>query len=329
MVLDNNLQLADIPSVMKNQDHKAAEATFGIEIETSIPLCSDVNVGGYHNGNAVLRGRHATTNEVINAPRFGNACWRAERDASIRSATGGMAAEFVSPILRGASGVQALADFVGFLNQIDAKVNETCGVHVTVSVDSIIGTSDNQARAEFAQKLAHIAQWHSRAIYGQTGTGRHLNHYSHQFSEAVAQYARAMKNRPTLADKMRAAEACGRGMVNFRKLFTHGVVEFRAFAGTTNVSKILHHVATAIGLCRRAHEVKNLGGFKKNKAQEARTRTAVSALDFLHDYLGWRGSKRDCALGLFGLLHTQFRHYRKTAVKMCEKFDAQFPNANL
>jgi hypothetical protein len=116
-------------------------------------------------------------------------------------------------------------------------------------------------------------------------------------------------------------------MINFRKLFSHGLVEFRAFAGTTSVAKVQHHVATAIGLCRRAAEVECLGAFKKNTVQEARTRTAADAVKFLWDYLGWTGSARPVALGLFGELHTQFRRYRKTAERLCHRFDERYPDA--
>jgi DNA replication protein DnaC len=36
-------------------------------------------------------------------------------------------------------------------------------------------------------------------------------------------------------------------MINFQKLFSHGVIEFRVFAGTLNRHKLLHHLATALG----------------------------------------------------------------------------------
>jgi hypothetical protein len=32
---------------------------------------------------------------------------------------------------------------------------------------------------------------------------------------------------------------------------------------------------------------------------------------------------------LFGKLHTEFRHYRKTAERLCQQFDQRFPDANL
>jgi len=312
---------------MKKPDIKAASVTFGVELETSIPATSGVTVGSYHHGTPVAGGLRKTDGTVIAAPTFGRLTWRAERDGSIRGP--GVPCEFVSPILHGEQGVEALCNFVGWMNEIGATVNDSCGCHVTVSVDSVIGTSDQNKRGEFAKKLAHIAQWHARSIYGQTGTGRHLNHYSHTFAADVAHLVRTMERHPSPRTKNDAAVACGRGMINFRKLFTSGLVEFRAFAGTTNLAKVQHHVATAIGLCRRASEVECLGAFKKNKNQEARTRTAADGVKFLWDYLGWTGSKRDCALGLFGRLHSDFRHYRHEALRLCRQFDERYPDAAL
>ena len=323
---------------MKKPDTQAASILFGVELETTIPASSGVMVGSYHNGTAVTRGirkGHSVPPGLLSpcspavalAPAFGRQTWRAERDGSIRGE--GLPCEFVSPILHGEAGVAALCDFVGWMNEIGATVNDSCGCHVTVSADSVIGTSDNDERAKFARKLAHIAQWHARSIYGQTGTGRHLNHYSHTFSADVAHLVKTMERSPNPSAKTSAAISCGRGMVNFRKLFSHGLVEFRAFAGTTNLAKVQHHVATALGLCRRASQVECLGAFKKNKLQQRRTASAEDAVKFLWDYLGWTGGKRECALGLFGRLHSDFRQYRTTAVRMCRLFDQRYPTAQL
>ena len=264
---------------MKKPDTKAASVLFGVELETVIPAGCGVQVGNYHRGVQVTGGLRKTDGTVVTAPKFNRMPWRAEHDGSIRG--NGVACEFVSPILHGEDGIAALCEFVEFMTAIGATVNESCGCHVTVNVDSIIGTANHAKRGEFARKLAHIAQWHARSIYGQTGTGRHTNTYSHTFAADVANLVKTMERHPDLRFKESAAMACGRGMINFRKLFSHGLVEFRAFAGTTSVAKVQHHVATAIGLCRRAAEVECLGAFKKNKVQESRTRTAADAVKFL------------------------------------------------
>ena len=204
---------------MRPADIKATEIRFGIELETAIPTTSGITIGAYHGGRPVTGGLRAGESTILAAPAFNGAKWNAERDGSIRYQPGEMACEFVSPILHGEAGVAGMCDFVGWLNGIGARVNDSCGCHVTVSVDSVVGASDAQARADFARKLAHIAQWHARAIYGQTGTGRHLNHFSHTFAADVAKLVKRMQADGDLRKKEAAAVACGRGMVNFRKVF--------------------------------------------------------------------------------------------------------------
>lgn len=321
---------------MKPIDTPAASIQWGIELETRIPQSSGVMVGGYHNGLSVNVGLDPRTMLPINAPKFNNAAWKAERDGSIRCDAGQLPCEFVSPILQGAEGVEHLMRFVAWMNAIGASVNDSCGCHITVGIESIIGSSDTKAVSEFIRKLAHIARWHARSLYGQTGAGRHTNHYSHPLYEETGAKMRKIVTCEEERVKAECAEQCGRGMVNFRKAFKRdrdgrfiGVVEFRVFAGTTNMEKIMHHLASVLGLCRRAHEVQCLGGFKKNAMQEKRTATAQDGLRFLWDYLGWTGSARPAALGLFGKLHSEFRHYRKGAERLCAQFDARFPDAAL
>jgi len=87
-----------------------------------------------------------------------------------------------------------------------------------VGIESVIGSSDAGKVSEFVRKLAHIAQWHARSLYGQTGSGRHLNRYSHTLAADVAKHTRTIVATSSVTDKERAAVACGRGMVNFQKM---------------------------------------------------------------------------------------------------------------
>jgi hypothetical protein len=320
----------------KHADPIATQIRWGIELETRIPITAGVHVGAYHRGHAVHVGIDATSALPRNAPVFQGKPWQAERDGSIRCDAGQTPCEFVSPILHGDEGVENLLRFVDFTHAIGATVNDSCGCHITVGIESVIGTDDPRAVSEFIRKLAHISRWHARSLYGQTGTGRHLNHYSHPLFEDTGTKMRRLVSTEQERVKAECAEQCGRGMVNFRKAFKRdaegrfaGVVEFRVFAGTLNPKKILHHLATVLGLCRRAHEVRCLGGFTKNEAQRKRTATAVSALAYLHDYLGWAGSKRPVALGLFGALHRELPAMRREARRLCQRFDERYPDAPL
>ena len=320
---------------MKPSDSQAALIQWGIELETRLPAAASVPVGGYHAGLPVVAAI-TTAGARLSAPVFNSEAWKAERDGSIRCEPGQVPCEFVSPILHGEDGVEHLAAFVDWLNAVGASVDRSCGCHITVGIESVIGTTDPKAVSAFIRKLAHIARWHARSLYGQTGTDRHLNHYSHPLYEQTAQHMRKLVTCEEERVKAECAEHCGRGMVNFRKAFRRdrhgrfvGVIEFRVFAGTLNLDKILHHLASVLGLCRRAHEVQCLGGFGKNKVQQKRTATAQDALRFLWDYLGWTGSARPVALVLFGRLHAEFRRYRKTAQRLCQQFDARYPDADL
>jgi len=321
-------------SFRKQQDTEATAIRFGIELETKIPRTSGLAVGGYHVGYPV-RSAIATNGQQLAAPTFNGATWRADRDGSITCEPGEMPCEFVSPILHGEAGVENLCQFVEWMIAVGAKVDGSCGCHITVGVESVIGSAQPEKVSEFVRKLAHIAQWHAMSLYGQTGTGRHLNRYSHTLAADVARHLRSIVNTSSVADKEAAAAACGRGMLNIQKSFRMrggeyvGAVEFRVFAGTTSLTKILHHLATVLGLCRRAHQVQCLGAFRKNKLQTKRTQTAASALHFLHDYLGWNGSARPVALGMFGRLHSEFPACRDEALRLCGKFDERYPDARL
>ncbi len=217
-----------------------------------------------------------------------------------------MPCEFVSPILYGDDGLTALRQFILWANQIGAKVNATCGCHVTVGIKSVIGTGDPTATAEFVRKLAHVANQHTWAIYAQTGTGRHESNYCHQLPLETEAIVKRMTRIAGTADPVQLgalALQCGRGIVNFRKAFKggeRGAVEFRAFAGTLNEAKVLHHLATAFGIIRRAHTVKTLGRFdRKATKKHSKVANAVEALRRLWRVLGWVDSTpgRDCALG--------------------------------
>jgi hypothetical protein len=139
----------------------------------------------------------------------------------------------------------------------------SCGCHITVGIESVIGTDDHEGGERVhPQTRPHLPLARPQPLRPD-GSGRHLNHYSHPLYEETAQKMRKIVTCEEERVKAECAEQCGRGMVNFRKAFKRdnagryiGVVEFRVFAGTLNIKKILHHLGSVLGLCRRAHEVR-------------------------------------------------------------------------
>src|SRR5947209_4111933 len=78
------------------------DLTFGVELEVTLPY-GTCPVGGYHSG--------------VQVPQLPTG-WKAERDCSIQPGAGYMAAEIVSPILKGADGLRQLKAVCDWLNSV-------------------------------------------------------------------------------------------------------------------------------------------------------------------------------------------------------------------
>ncbi|MHC1763601.1 MAG: amidoligase family protein [Verrucomicrobiia bacterium] len=325
---------------MKPQDTKAAEIRFGVEIETFIPMNAGIAVGQYHHGLPVTQGRSARSHRMIEATAFTNGdgvgYWVAERDGSIRpdDATTHMPCEFSSPVLKGEHGLECLRAFVQFLNRIGARVNQSCGLHVTVSIDSVTGSAETNAISDFMVKLGYVAAQNTWAIFAQTTPHRvsdqQVSSYCHRLPANAETLLKTAKTTTDAIQKQTLTAQCGRGMVNCLKAFTHRAVEFRAWAGTTDEALVLHHVATALGLMRRAHETQAFGKFSKS-AKKNKAATAPEALRRMWRVLGWVDAApgRETALGLFGTMHSQFPAMKDAAMKRAEDFERALPAANL
>lgn len=311
-------------------DTAAAGITFGIEIETMIPV-GTLPVGGYHAGRPVILA--SVRGLTYAAPQFNGATWRADRDGSIRADAGYEACEFVSPVLQGEAGLTNLVQFLTFLKTIGAKTNLSCGLHITVGLVSVTGTRDAQKLTEFCRQLARHGIEHEWAIYAQTGVGRHANPYSHRLNAAHdACLAEAVETTDALTRVERLHQA-GRGMINFRKAVGQNpVVEFRAFTGTINETKVLHHVATVLGLCRKAVATNRTPSLKLD-ARVANV-DAPTALRRMHKLLRWvpgrqttRKPVTEPSFGLFGILFERRTEIMARGMASAVRFEQQFPRA--
>src|SRR5262249_3394292 len=122
------------------------ELTFGVEFEVTLPagVCL---VGGYHNG--------------IQVPQLPQG-WRAERDGSIHTIRGRMAAEIVSPILKGVDGLRQIKAVCDWLNSVGARVNQSTGFHVHVGFNSV--------DVEGLRRLVNLVANFEKALFASTGT---------------------------------------------------------------------------------------------------------------------------------------------------------------
>lgn len=214
----------------------ASDITFGIEIECTAPRGA-INAGGYHRGLPL---------PAIEGVGEG---WNAQHDGSLRArGRDRVGVEIVSPVLRGADGLRQVKAVLAWLNGLGASVNASCGLHVHV------GIGDD---AEAVRRLTTLAANFETAIYAGTGTK------SRERGRWCAPISTAREDaRPrNAADVARFGNAAGRYRVLNLTNWAAGrskAVEFRAFAGTLNYSKVVAYVRLCVGLAERAATAKRV-----------------------------------------------------------------------
>jgi Putative amidoligase enzyme len=204
----------------RNLGMNANNIAFGIEFETTLPTSNTTTIGRYHNGT-----------QVAWLPEG----WKAENDSSIRAtAPHRKGCEFVSPKLRGYEGLHQVENAVDQINARGAKVNESCGVHVTVEW--------NGDAAALARLISLVGN-HERAIFASTGTKRRERNI---YSKRIKQYGNK-------DDAKRKCEADRYHLLNLTHLARGNKrIEFRAFAGTLNKAKIVGYIQMCLGLVELA-----------------------------------------------------------------------------
>ena len=193
---------------------------FGIEFETTLPNSDTTPIGPYHGG--------------FQVPWLPDG-WRAERDSSIRPETmDRKGCEFVSPKLRGIEGLKQVEEAIDAINARGARVNASCGLHVTIEW--------NGDAAALARLISLVGN-HERAIFASTGTRRRERT---TYTKQIKQYG----------DKDQAKNRCEADRYHLLNL-THlargkNRIEFRAFAGTLNKTKVLGYLMMCLGLVELA-----------------------------------------------------------------------------
>ena len=229
---------------------------FGIEIETHIPALSPISVGRYHAGDLCPQLPMSA----------GGKLWKCERDGSIDYPAGRQAAELVSPVLQGTDGVRNVVKAVAKLKELDAKVNESCGIHVTVEWNG-----DQAALA----RLIHLVGNFETAFYGSTGTKKREN----------GRYCKKLK---TYGTPELARSAASRDRYHVLNL-THVAngqnrVEFRCFSSSLNTGKIVGWIMMCLAVTEVALNGK-IRPFDHSQPNE----TATEAVERFLKTMCWTG----------------------------------------
>ena len=238
--------------------------TFGIEIETVIPATSMVEsawaVGPYHIGAEI--------------PLFEG--WKTMRDGSISSGANGVSVEVVSPVLRGIEGIRNVEVMVAKLNDMGARVNQSCGFHVHVGWN---GTAKQLA------KLISLVSFHEKALYASTGTkGRERNSYC----GSIKMRLKPVEDMTTMSDLARAHHNRYQSL-NLQNLIDgrRPTVEFRVFAGTLNILKIKAYIQLCLGLVQKAMTVTSKSPWDR-KINSEKAALGAAAINTLFMAMGWQ-----------------------------------------
>lgn len=189
----------------------ASHIKFGVEIESFLPSSQSRN---FRNGT------HTHGNQITHAPNG----WNAQHDGSLtHGGRGRFASETVSPILSGENGLAESFYMCEYLNEINARTNGTCGLHVHVN-----------ARGYTSRQIANIKRafvWFEKAFFGLAG-----------------------REMPTRFESVYCAPSHlwtgdRRQSLNLENVHgAKGTVEIRCFPGTTSPEIVTTAAYMAVGL---------------------------------------------------------------------------------
>ncbi len=220
--------------------------TFGIEIECNLPVATVRRIG-------LQRGGHGRGVQVPGLPQG----WEAENDGSLKALPGYMSVEITSPVLCGLDGLHQVREVFAKLNEWGFKVNKSCGQHVHIGAKSLLGSAvhDGEFLAEFTRRLINLFSKHEFALLGITGRASRFGNYycksikndeNAKFRKGVQFYQ--VDSYKTNVERYRT--------LNLKNLTTSysgkNTIEFRVFGGTTNATKAIGYIITALGLCIKA-----------------------------------------------------------------------------
>ena len=282
----------------------ANQIAFGIEFETTLPANDTTPIGSYHRGTQVP---------------WLPAGWKAERDSSIRPLVPGRkGCEFVSPKLRGYEGLKQVLDAIDAINARGARVNASCGLHVTIEW--------NGDAAALARLISLVGN-HERAIFASTGTRRREQNI----------YSKKIKPYGNRDDAKRKCESDRYHLLNLTHLARgRNRIEFRAFAGTLNKTKVAGYLMMCLGLVELALNTRRCSGWDYTKREGTRScwdrpgaGEGETELNRLFYRLGWtkgwyKGALRD---KIFGRLANETETPDMKAIKakllgLARKYDA-------
>lgn len=157
-----------------------------------------------------------------------------------------MAHEVVSPVLVGQEGLNTARRVMKAMKRAGAGVNVSCGLHVTIGVGNSFSRFRRMSTVRQRRVLFNVAaayKYFNRGFDSLVSQSRREgapNWNSYTAIPRMDRVAGTWANPDISDDEILSAvrQGFGRGHVNVRKFWTHGLIEFRQHNGTLNGRKI-------------------------------------------------------------------------------------------
>jgi hypothetical protein len=261
--------------------------TFGVEIECTLPESfiqeRGIEIGSYRHGAAL--------------PAPFPIGWVAKYDSSVReNDLRYEALEIVSPVLKGKDGLEEVLAVYDILNEAGATVNTSCGFHVHVGVESVLG---DKAEVEgilvrWVRRMLNLVSNHELGLFAITGrTSRFNNHYCNTITHKWDGKLTTQSSVKVIEDET-AGHSQRYYTLNLCNLnaASKRTVEFRLFGATLNGYQAIGYIITAMGIAHRAAQVGTAPKFKASYST-ADVPDAVRDLQKLLRNYGWpSGAKK-------------------------------------
>lgn len=270
----------------------AKEMSFGIEIETTIPH-GTLNVGPHGSGFSIP----------------GMPGWKADRDPSIVAGAEREACEFVSPVYFGDEGFAAMVVDLAKIKAMGAKVNASCGLHVHVGCDK-------NDKAGMKRLITLVANF-EKALYAASGTK----------SREQGRWCGSIQRHGDVENATQHAEYNRYHVMNIAT-GSKPTVEFRAFAATLNLTKLVATVRLCVGLVERAFSTKRATDWtprpqsKRSGINRRNAGDGTITLNRLFYQLGWTKGRSDRMYGnLEAAAAPSVKACKKELIRLGRKYD--------
>jgi hypothetical protein len=257
------------------------DITFGIEIECTLPQeyisRQHIRIGSYTRG----------TQLPVPFPNG----WLAKHDGSLSAQRYDyIPLEIVSPVLKGRAGLEEVLLVFKLLNEAGVEVNDSCGVHVHVGVQSVLGSqaANEGIVVRWVRRMLHLVSIHELGLLAITGE---LSRMGNCYCRSVTAKWDGKLTTTSPVDTIRR-EVVDHGeryyTLNLCNLFgdSKRTVEFRVFGATADGMQALGYIITAMGIAHRAAQVGTVPQFQ-SKPDESTPTEAAAALSKTLTHYGW------------------------------------------